>query len=236
MKGQDDMMRNVIIISMLFGCMLGCIPAAAQQSADDDPFIAVAIKVTASVQVRRSDKEELAPLKKDDRLYPGDRIICGDGGYASLVFADNAVELKLYPNSDLTLQGMRTPASIIKRMFLPIGKLLTKVLGGEMEVVTPTSVASVKGTEWWTLVESANLTQIIVIEGEVKVTHRETNETVVVEAGNTAVSTSTGELEVTPSDRSDIPDQSEEPDQGTLDVQFEDGSGDTKEIHIEFEK
>ena len=229
------MKRLMQLIPAVLTGFLMVATAFSQQPADEDPFIAVVLKVTSIVQVQSSDKEELVSLKKDDRLYPGDRIVCGDDGYASLIFADTAVELKLYPNSDLTLQGARTSSSIVKRIFLPIGKLLLKVLRGDMEVVTPTSVASVKGTEWWTLVESAGLTKVIVLEGEVEVEHRETGETVVVEAGNTAVSTSAGELEVTPTDESEIPNQEVE-DRGTLDIEFQDGSGEIRTIHIEFEK
>jgi hypothetical protein len=223
------------IIPALFTCLLISTDASSQQPVNEDPFIAVVLKVTSNVQVQSSGRDELTPLKKDDRLYPGDRIVCGEDGYASLIFADNAVELKLYPNSDLTLQGSRTSSSIVKRILLPVGRLLLKVVRGDMEVVTPTSVASVKGTKWWTLVETTGLTKVIVLEGKVEVKHRETGETVLVEAGNTAVCTTTGELEVNPTDGSEIPDQEQE-DRGTLDIEFQDGSGENRTIHIEFEK
>lgn len=223
----------VIIIAALF---LFPVVISAQTAVDTDPFIAVVLKVTGAVQVRRADKEELVPLKRDDRVYPGDRIICGKGGYASLLFADSAVEIKLFPDSDLTLQGQRTSQNIVKRIFLPVGRLLSKVLRGNMEVVTPTSVASVKGTEWWTLVQPSTLTQIIVMEGEVEVEHRTTGQTEVVTAGNTAVATPEGQLEVKPSGELDLPEEPGESNQGSLDVEFEDGSGGTKTLHIEFEQ
>ena len=228
--------RLTLLVTVMWGCLLIPSCPAAQDLSDEDPFIAVVLKAQPPVQIRPSDKEEFTPLNRDDRLYPGDRIVCGEDGYASLLFADSAVELKLYPNSDLTLQGKRSSTSIIKRIFLPIGRLLSKVHRGDMEVVTPTSVASVKGTEWWTLVESSTLTRVIVIAGEVEVEHRTTGEKILVSAGNTAVTTPAGELDVTPSSKMEMPEEPSEPDNGSLDIEFEDGSGETKTLHIEFER
>lgn len=228
--------RLTLFVTVIWGCLLIPSCSHAQNLSDEDPFIAVVLKVTPPVQIRRSDKEEFTSLSRDNRLYPGDRIVCGENGYASLLFADSAVELKLYPNSDLTLQGKRSSTSIIKRIFLPIGRLLSKVHRGDMEVVTPTSVASVKGTEWWTLVESSTLTRIIVIAGEVEVEHRTTGEKTLVSAGNTAVTTPAGELDVTPSKETEIPEEPGEPNNGSLEIEFEDGSGETKTLHIEFER
>lgn len=222
--------RLIIAALAVAGWFFNPAQLAAQNQADEDPFIAVVMKVTPPVQLRRADGEELVPLQRDDRLYPGDHIICGDGGYASLIFADSAVELKMYPNTELTMQGQRTSRNIIKRVFLPVGQLLSRVVSGDMGVVTPTAVASVKGTEWWTMVEPSTLTRVIVTEGQVNVEHRVTGETEVVSAGNTAVATPEGELEVSPTE------ESPEPEHGSLDIEFEDDSGQKKTLHIEFDR
>ena len=225
----------IVALSCVMSSLLLFTPLSAQEAAEG-PYIAVAIKVTTDVYLRRSNKEELIPLQKDDKLYPGDRIICGDKGIVSMVFTDTSVELKLFPNSDMTLQGMRTAAGIVKRLFLPIGKLFSKVLNGNLEVVTPTSVASVKGTEWWTLVDSPDLTRIIVLEGEVQVKHRETDEIVVVEKGKTAASSSAGTLEIVPTKNDEIPSFDQETYRSSLEVEFESNTGDNTNLRIEFEK
>ncbi len=235
MRRNRFMGRSLLALIIVLGCLLRPSITGAQAQSGEDPFIAVVLKVTPPVQLRRADREEFVPLKMDDRVYPGDRIVCSEGGYASLIFADSAVELKLYPDTDLTMQGQRTSGSILKRIFLPIGQLLTKVTRGDMEVVTPTSVASVKGTEWWTFVDATTLTQIIVIEGRVQVEHRATDETEIVTGGTTAVTTPEGELKVNPTQEFEAP---EEPGEGksNLEIEFEDESGQTKTLKIEFER
>lgn len=212
------------------------IQLAAQTNQTADPFVAVVRKVTGPVRIQRAGAGQEVPLKADDRLYPGDRLFCGDGGQASLIFSDSAVELKLLPNTELTFQGQRSQVGVLKEVFLHIGRLLTSVIRGDMEVVTPTSVASVKGTRWWTTVEATQLTRVVVLEGEVKVENRISGQVETVSAGNTASSTATGELEVTPSKDSDLPEDPSGNQQGSLDIEFENGSGESKTLHIEFDR
>lgn len=209
---------------------------AAQPAAAADPFVAVVTQISPLVTVQRANSDRAVPLKADDRLYPGDRIICGEGGRASLIFADTAVELKLLPDSELTLQGQRNNGSIVKRLYLRIGKLLTRVVRGDMEVVTPTCVASVKGTRWWTTVDRTEVTQVIVLEGEVKVQNRISGTTNLVGVGNTATSNPGGLQQVGPSPKDEIPSESTTPDKGSLEIDFNDGSGHTKTLQIDFDR
>lgn len=236
------MMRKVFITKLfllqlaVLGPLLCFRPGSAQDTDNDSVYIAVAVKVVPPVQLRRSDKEEFVPLKRDDRIFPGDRIVCAEGGYASLIFTDSAVEIKLFPNTELILQGKRSEDTILKRLFLPVGRLWTKVKRGDVEVITPSSVASVKGTEWWTLVEPSNFTKIVVIEGDVEVLHRPTSRKETVTAGFTAVANPGGMMDVSPTDKFDAPQEPPESDGSSLEIEFEDESGEKKTLRIEFEE
>ena len=232
----NDIIRCASGFFIALGLVLHSGLCRAEVSPGEDLAIALVNKVSSQVHVRRSDREELVPLQVEDKLFPGDRIICGERGYASIMFIDTAAELKLFPNSDITLQGKRDAEGIVKRIFLPVGKLLTKVLKGKAEVVTPTAVASVKGTKWWTLVESADETQVIVLEGEVQVQHRATEEMVLVNHGHTGISSSDGALSVVLTREENIPDESIERESGKIEIEFEDESGEKKTIQVEFDK
>ncbi len=207
----------------------------AQPSTSADPFVAVVLKVVPPVLMQRAGTNQQIPLQQDNRLYPGDRLAAGEGGQASIVFADNAVEIKLHSNSELIFQGQRSSSGLVKRLFLQIGNLLTEVLRGDMEVVTPTCVASVKGTQWWTTVDLSAQTAVIVLEGQVQVRNPVSGTVAQVSAGNTATSTLTGSLEVAPSDESQIPGGAQL-EKSSLDIEYQDGSGETKTLHIEFEE
>ncbi|MCX6639349.1 MAG: FecR domain-containing protein [bacterium] len=222
---------------LLAGALLVWLPGAGAQTPQAaDNFVAVVVKVVPSVQLIHGVDQKSVPLQKDTRLYPGDQIICGDKGYVSLIFADNAVEQKLYPNTTITLQGQRGKTDVTKRIFLSIGRVLTRVLHGDMEIITPTSVASVKGTKWWTQVDTSNQTQIIVLEGNVKMQNRATGVEKIISAGNTAITTQAGGIQVTPSLDDEIPDESQSQDQGSLEIEFQDDSGSTRMLHIDFDR
>jgi len=215
--------------------LAGISPLPAQDRSAD-PYVAVALKVTPPVLLQRAGEGDLTPLKADDLLYPGDRVVCRSGGRASLIFADSAVEIKLQPDTEVTLQGRRTEAGVIKSVLLHVGDLLTRVKEGAMEVVTPSCVASVKGTQWWTRVDSNARTLVVVLEGSVRVEHRASGLEQEVAAGQTGTAASDGDLEVEPTRNEDLPSLSSEPEQGSLDVEFQDGDGRTRTLHIDFNR
>lgn len=209
----------------------------AQTAADsEDSFVALALRVKQPTLVQRSQSQQTVPLQPNDRLYPGDRIICGKGGQASIIFGDTAVEIKLIADTELIFQGRRTNSGITKRIFLQVGRVLTQVFRKEMEVVTPTCVASVKGTRWWTKVDPLQQTQVLVLEGEVQVENPISGLVEMVSAGNTATCDQSGTLKVGRTISSDIPDEPSDSQQGSLDIRFEDGSGQSKTLHIEFDR
>jgi hypothetical protein len=230
MRGAAGCLTVFLLISGFFGSVSAQIQPAA------DFYVAVVVKVKPPVTIQRQTATQLAALQEDSRLYPGDRVICGEGGYASLLFADNGVEIKLLSNTEITFQGQRSSSGIVKRLFLQIGNLLTHVVRGDMEVVTPTCVASVKGTQWWTTVDRSAQTSITVLEGQVKVKNPVSGAVELVNAGSTATSTSTGQVQVQPTQAGNVPQQTLTPEGGTLEFEFEDGSGEIKTLHIDFDK
>jgi hypothetical protein len=208
----------------------------AQTAGAADAFVALVLRVKPPTLVQRNQSRQTVPLQQNDRLYPGDRVICGDGGQASIIFGDTAVEIKLTANSELIFQGQRTSDGITKRIFLQMGRMLTQVFRKDMEVVTPTCVASVKGTKWWTTVDRSQQTQVIVLEGEVRVENPISGIVEMVSAGNTATCDQTGSLKVAKTSSSEIPEESPGSQQGSLDIKFEDGSGQSRTLHIEFDR
>ncbi len=235
MKAKGNrLLATCVVLAVLFS-LLQPFSAEGSGGSDDNQPIAILVKVIEPVNVRRADKEEPVPAAVDQFLYPGDRLTCGDDGYAAIMFLDDAAELKMLPNTDLTLQGKRGETGIIKRIFLPLGRLLSRVLRGELEVVTPTSVASVKGTQWWTLVDTAG-TRVLVMEGEVRVLSRVTGASAAVEAGSSVLNTASGEMTIKPFDPSDLPASDPPADTGSLEIEFKDDRGSTKTLRIEFKR
>jgi hypothetical protein len=114
--------------------------------------IAVVLKVKGKVTISRSNQATSITLKRGSRLEDGDKLKTDKGSYAAVRFIDDASLLRIRANSTCTIKGKKEKNQVIKNVYLEVGTILAKVTKqrGKFEISTPTSVASVKGTEWIT--------------------------------------------------------------------------------------
>ncbi|MBX7058316.1 MAG: FecR domain-containing protein [Leptospirales bacterium] len=106
-------------------------------------------RVQGDVQLLRG--AERRPLLVDDSLHSGDHVLTGEDGIAILHFANSFAAAELQPNADLEIKA--TAES--KELNLQRGNLWLQVNGGagrpEFSVRTPTTVAAVRGTRFYTV-------------------------------------------------------------------------------------
>jgi len=108
-------------------------------------------EVGGKVTVIKANPGETLPAKLGMLLSGGDTVKTADESYAAIIFQDDGSRIKLGPNAQLTLNATRKDKNLDKSLFLDSGKLwakVTKKKGTELEIKTPTSVASVKGTKF----------------------------------------------------------------------------------------
>ena len=191
------MMYHKIRTGLLALLVLSASVLAAAQS------VAVVVKASGEVKLYREGDAEAA-LKTGMRLADGDRVRTGEEGRAVLVFTDDRSQLKLQPLTELTLHVDRGGDGVRKEVEMDLGTLWTQVSGqgSGFRVATPTSVASVKGTAWWTRVGGDGMTTVITEEGIVNLHNLRSNESRDVVMGYTGVSRegSVSLRETTPAD------------------------------------
>jgi hypothetical protein len=104
-------------------------------------------------------------------------------------------------------------------------------------IQTPTSVASVKGTDFWLLTDPENGDQIIGLEGIVGLTNNETGQEVDVSEGMSGISTPDGNIGLEETDQSSIPndpsDESDGPSQ--IKIYLEGPNGEQRVMIIEYQ-
>ncbi len=183
-------MKKLIRGLLLGGLMLALLPASLK--AEPARSAAVTVKVSGSVTVQADGGTEEA-LARGARLNDGDRIRTGSDGRAVLVFTDDKSQLKLTPLTDLVLHADRSGGKVDKEVEMSVGTLWSKVTRqeGEFRIATPTSVASVKGTAWWTRADGDGTT-VITEEGIVELLSRESGASVDVVMGQTGESNADG--------------------------------------------
>ena len=202
--------------------------------------VAIAIKTKGDVSVIYKGLNSAQVLKPGSPLSHQDKIKTGKNGFIALMYLDDKTVVKMLGNSDLTIMGDRSGNKINKSLDIKYGRITANVKpqkGKEFRISTPTSVASVKGTELAIQSDPSSGDSFTLIEGLIQVTNSITGESTQVQEGETAISTPDGSLDVaetTSDDLNGFEELSMEPPTQELRFEVEDENGNIKEILIKF--
>ena len=187
----------------------------------------------------RVGKKNFIELKPGNILDDGDKIRTGRSGFTSLIFIDDKSTLKLKENSEVVVNGQRTAASISKKINLDGGIVRATIKKQNIDFViqTPTSVASVKGTDFWLLSDLDGGDQIIGLEGLIGLVNLETGQEVDVTVGMTGLSTPDGQVTSIETDPNSIPSDPSADQEGPSQVRIylEDTDGNQKVLIIDYQ-
>ena len=201
--------------------------------------IAVATKVKGPVEIMPIGKKGFSDLEPGTILSDGDKIRTGPSGFTAIIFIDDKSTLKVKDNSEVVITGKRTAASISKKINMDEGTIRATVKKQNTDFViqTPTSVASVKGTDFWLVSDPKTGDQIIGIEGIVGLVNNETGQEIDVSEGMSGLSTPDGNVGLTETDPSSIPDDPSDEIEGPSQVKIylEGPNGEQKVMIIEYQ-
>ncbi|MEC9376714.1 MAG: FecR family protein [Candidatus Neomarinimicrobiota bacterium] len=201
--------------------------------------IAVTTKVKGTVELMAVGNKDYLNLKPGTVLSDGDKIRTGKSGFTAVIFIDDKTTLKLKENSEVVITGQRTAASISKKINMDAGTIRAKVSKQNTDFViqTPTSVASVKGTDFWMITDPVSGDQVIGLEGLVGLVNNETGVEVDVTEGMTGMSTPDGQVDVVETDENTIPDDPGDEEEGPSQIRIylEGPNGEQKALIIDYQ-
>ena len=117
--------------------------------------LAIIRRFNPDVLVRSNGKAEWANATVTQPLFNADSLVTNDSGFAMIQFMDNSI-VRMRPNSLLVVGGeSRTRESTVTRLTMEAGEIFVSVtgLGQSTEVVTPSAVAAVRGTNFAVLLK-----------------------------------------------------------------------------------
>ena len=201
--------------------------------------IAVTTKVKGLVEIMPIGKDNFANLKPGTILSDGDKIRTGSSGFTAIIFIDDKSTLKLKENSEAVITGQRSARSIAKKINMDVGTVRATVnkQNSNFVIQTPTSVASVKGTDFWMITDPVDGDLVIGLEGLVTLTNNETGAEVDVTEGTSGSSTPDGVVDVEETEESSIPEDptGQDEEQAEIKIYFEGPNGEQKVMIIEYE-
>jgi ferric-dicitrate binding protein FerR (iron transport regulator) len=159
--------------------------------------IAVVTVAKGKAEMRAKDADDWAAVKMGRVLNDGDALRTGGDGFIALIFTDDKSQIKIRPNTDIVVSAEREQDnSLSKRVNMEIGELFADVQQqkGEMQIATPTSVASIKGTSFWVLVDENGGTTVLTLEGLIELLNNISGETTNVGQGQFGQSNPDGSM------------------------------------------
>ncbi|RMH61661.1 MAG: hypothetical protein D6677_11325 [Calditrichaeota bacterium] len=133
--------------------------------------VAIVIKAKGTVTIKNKETGKSMQARRGTRLNDGDKIATGKKGRAAVKFIDDNSLLRIRPNSTCLIQAKKEKNSIVKNIFVEFGAIFSSITkqNSFFRVTTPTSVASVKGTKFWTVQEYKGKTSYFGEEGVVEI-------------------------------------------------------------------
>ncbi len=144
----NSIYKSLLVLAVLYLSVF-CAPVNAQEEAQN---VAVVLKSLDRVEIQKMDQENWAEVKAGDILSSGDKLRTGSPGSVAVIFVDDRSLLKLAEGTEVTFHATREGGTVSKRIWMDAGNLWAKVTKADkphFEVETPTSVASVKGSEFY---------------------------------------------------------------------------------------
>jgi hypothetical protein len=200
--------------------------------------VAVLTKVKGNVQVQKSNSE-FSLVKAGQLLNHKDLIKTSANAFAVLIYLDDKSMVKLRGNTNLEIQGERIGKSLKKNLEITGGTvraIVSEQRRGEFSISSPTSVASVKGTDLWFQSDNEEGDSIFCLEGIVQLINNSSGEIVDLLMNQTGVSTPDGGVSVSTTVAADIPidedDSGKEPKE--FRISFKDSDGAEKVLIIKY--
>jgi len=123
--------------------------AAEAQEAEN---VAAVLKTSGTVEYQRQGAEGWDGAERGLILNSGDKLRTARQSSVAVLFVDDRSLLKLAAETEVTFHATREGGTVSKRIWMGVGDLWARVTKAEephFEVETPTSVASVKGSEFY---------------------------------------------------------------------------------------
>ena len=223
--------------------------------------IALVTKAKGCIEYKRNeDNKVFDDIDKGQSLFDQDLLRTGADGFAKYVYLDDGSMIKVHKNAEVYVYGSIDKRSIVKQINVAEGNVKFEVARqgeGELTVITPTSVASVKGTDFWLQTDEDDGDQFFGLSGLVNVTNIQSNEIRQLTRNMTVTSLPNGSMDIKKTDPKDfkklqsleldvgeidevefeqslLEQSGEELPEGEIKVQLDDGSGSLKEIIIKF--
>ncbi|MFQ6608484.1 MAG: FecR domain-containing protein [Fidelibacterota bacterium] len=211
-------MRLKLFVAIIF------LPFMINQAVAAEEVAKVA-KAKGQVQIKHQVDTDFSVLRAGQSVFDGDVVKVGGQGFCVVVFLDDKSVLKIRESSQF--QFMETANT--RTINIEFGKVLSDVKKEktkDFRIETPVSVASVKGTQFWTVSNQMGFDKFYGLEGQVEVFNTISGQFQTLGPGQMTLSTATGQLVTSPTSPEEVP---EDPEAGEEQIEEEEPQEEVEE-------
>ena len=170
--------------------------------------VALVMKKKGDVKYKPfSSKDSSSNLEMSKSLFNQDQILTGLNGFTKVIYLDDGSTIKIHRESEVYIQGSIKNRRIIKQINITQGKMKFAINPQEstdFRVVTPTSIATIKGTRFWVDCRGEDGDSFIGLTGKVEVENAESGQIIELEPNTTVNSSPNGSLILIPTQPLDL--------------------------------
>ena len=229
----------ILIIPLVLAAPISSVIAKSPPSAGTE--VALVSKVILDVKRKELEKDWIA-AKRGETLASGDMVRTGVNSLAVIKFKDNSL-VRIREQSELTVTGNASGRAFSKTVNLTRGavgfNIKKQETGEEFSFRSPTSVASIRGTEGL-YIATALEDLLTVLEGMIRFQNRLSTTEVDVHAGYTGIANPDGTILTRPSTPAEqavarnAMIEREDEQRNLLELEFRDAQGNRKQMRIDF--
>ena len=170
--------------------------------------IALVMKKKGAVEHKKFNSDIFnTSIYRNKSLFNDDIIRTGVDGFTKVVYLDDGSSIKLHKNSQVFIQGKVEGSRIVKQISILTGTMKLDVVNNtkqKFKIITPTSVATIKGTRFWVDVNEDLGDKFFGLQGIVSIANNFSNNVLQLTPNNMVVSLSDGSLYVEPTRPSEL--------------------------------
>lgn len=189
--------KNIVILSALFVF----VASLAFEMVSTPSTVALFLVIKNRVEKKQTD-QSWKTAKKGEVIYGGDMVRTQKQSFTLIKFTD-ASTLRMGPDAEVQIFGKNLPETA-NVSGGDVGFKMQKRENNPFEFTTPTSVASIRGTQGLLVVQLDGTDFLTIIEGLVRFSNKFSHDTVDVGAGETGVSSRNGNISVHKSTQADL--------------------------------
>ncbi len=158
----------IFMITVIFSFTL--LNVYSKEDEDSTPIAKLKL-VKGTVFVQKFETEKKISAKQDMKLYPEDMIITEKDGECTILYKNESL-LKVSPESQIKINEVVDEEEDSNSIICFIGQIIAKIKKGsnqKFEVMTPTAVVGVRGTEFMVATGEDGASLVGVMDGTVEV-------------------------------------------------------------------